>query len=343
MEKNSLTPTEVRRMLDQAENNLGDYLILATMALTGLSRGEIVGARGETTWHITRFMKSKDKKDTIWKERIVKRLQAGETDFQYKGKTWRLIGNGKYVRGTGKSSITGLLRENFQDDCRILVQERLRQKPTMIKLHAFLCEKYKSFLGNIKTGPVFDIADSTVPRILSRYGKLAGIPYKLKSHMLTEFYQRYQWGLPGLLGITEYTSESIEAMIRGGENEEVEFKGRITDSKDFCETMVAFANRIGGIILLGVDDQGNPLGDSEMDLTEVEKKITNLNHEYCDPHVRVSVSRVRIKDKNATVVKVNEGLDKPYWLKDKGFVIRNGSSDRIMKRSEVKGFFASRV
>ena len=86
--------------------------------------------------------------------------------------------------------------------------------------------------------------------------------------------------------------------------------------------------------MIGLDDQGTVVGVSD-DVHEIEEKITNINHEWCDPHVSFSVTIVNVRGKPVAVAQVKEGLDKPYWLKDKGFVIRNGSSDRIMKRSEV--------
>jgi predicted HTH transcriptional regulator len=86
--------------------------------------------------------------------------------------------------------------------------------------------------------------------------------------------------------------------------------------------------------LLGVDKKGVIQGVQEA-LADIELKITNFVHEWCDPHVFFKASAVEVEGKTVAVVEVKEGVDKPYWLKEKGFMIRNGSSDRIMKRSEV--------
>jgi ATP-dependent DNA helicase RecG len=139
--------------------------------------------------------------------------------------------------------------------------------------------------------------------------------------------------LTDVLGIAEVTPEFVKARTKE-EDEETEWKVRIAEPKEFCETLVSFANRIGGIVLLGVNKEGNIQGVQEP-LAEIELKITNFNHEWCDPHVVFKVSAVEVERRNVAVIEVKEGVDKPYWLKEKGFMIRNGSSDRIMKRSEV--------
>ena len=52
-------------------------------------------------------------------------------------------------------------------------------------------------------------------------------------------------------------SDKIQMLMQEGEGLTVEFKEKYTSRID--RDIVAFANSKGGLILLGVDDKGNPL------------------------------------------------------------------------------------
>lgn len=60
---------------------------------------------------------------------------------------------------------------------------------------------------------------------------------------------------PGQLNATR-----LRRLIRGGENERVEFKGRRASLADIVDAVVCFANGDGGLIIWGVDDSGSVAG-----------------------------------------------------------------------------------
>jgi len=56
-----------------------------------------------------------------------------------------------------------------------------------------------------------------------------------------------------------YDTEQLRALVGRGEGLTLEFKTcRNAINRDVYETVCAFLNRHGGIILLGVEDDGNP-------------------------------------------------------------------------------------
>jgi ATP-dependent DNA helicase RecG len=136
--------------------------------------------------------------------------------------------------------------------------------------------------------------------------------------------------------------ENIEVqlldMIDKGENVNVEFKKELS-SEEFLETVVAFANTSGGIIFLGVDDNCRIKGFKE----DVRSKIVDLIADHCDPPIEVQIdSRVLIQGTPITLVKVPEGTNKPYTLKERGIFVRRGSSDRQIKRTELDDIYAKK-
>jgi hypothetical protein len=325
-------------MLDLAESDVKspeDYPLLLTMAMTGLTRAEIVAdERPRSQFTIAQFPRARKEDERKLRESILQRLIEGKVPFVEVGqRTFRFSPNRKKIKVTSSNlRIHGLKIEDLHGDS-ITIKERSGRKPKSIKLHPFLSLKLTQFVGDRTEGRIFPISGDGVYKKTRRYGKLARIPFAVHPRMFEKFYENYQHVLTDVLGVAEVTPEFVKARTKE-EDEEIEWKARIGDPKEFCETLVSFSNRIGGMILLGVDNEGVIQGVQDA-LTEIELKVTNLIHDWCDPHVLFKASAVEVEGKTIVVVDVKEGIDKPYWLKEKGFLIRNGSSDRIMKRSEV--------
>ena len=136
--------------------------------------------------------------------------------------------------------------------------------------------------------------------------------------------------------------ENIEAhlldIIDKGENVNVEFKKEL-NRDEFLETVVSFANTYGGTIFLGVNDNGQVRGFKE----DVNARIMDLIAEHCDPTIEVQVdSGVLMQGVPITLVKVEEGVNKPYTLKDRGIFVRRGASDRQIKRTELDEIYAAK-
>ena len=69
-------------------------------------------------------------------------------------------------------------------------------------------------------------------------------------------------------------------LIEGGENIQVEFKKSTTEiTKDVYDTVCSFSNREGGIILLGVKDNGEILGVAPDAVDRMKKDfVTSINN-----------------------------------------------------------------
>ena len=110
------------------------------------------------------------------------------------------------------------------------------------------------------------------------------------------------------------------------ETESIEFKSQFTD--DICKDVIAFANTDGGIIYVGIDNEGNAIG-----LTNVDNEYTRITNGIRDaimPDVTMCV-KYAIRDNKTVRITVNEGTNKPYCLKSKGLkpsgvYVRQGTS-----------------
>lgn len=55
-------------------------------------------------------------------------------------------------------------------------------------------------------------------------------------------------------------SDYIKKLIEGGENQQLDFKYCVSDSRKIARTLVAFSNTDGGRLLIGVRDNGSIAG-----------------------------------------------------------------------------------
>lgn len=110
------------------------------------------------------------------------------------------------------------------------------------------------------------------------------------------------------------------------ESERIEYKQQFVD--DIYKQVIAFANTQGGVIYIGIDDEGNLTGIDNVD--EAYTKLTNGIRDAISPDVTMFV-RYELKDNKVISIEVGEGGYKPYYLKAKGMkpkgvYVRQGAS-----------------
>ena len=110
------------------------------------------------------------------------------------------------------------------------------------------------------------------------------------------------------------------------ESERIEYKSQMID--DIYKEVIAFANTEGGVIYIGVDDQGNPTGIENID--ETYTRLTNGVRDAIAPDVTMFVRYV-LRENKFIQIEVGEGSYKPYYLKVKGIkpsgvYVRQGAS-----------------
>ena len=120
------------------------------------------------------------------------------------------------------------------------------------------------------------------------------------------------------------------------ESERIEYKSQMTD--DIYKEVIAFANTDGGVIYLGVDDKGNPIGIDNVD--ETYTRLTNGIRDAIAPDVTMFVRYV-LQDNKVIQIEVAEGSYKPYYLKSKGIkpagvYVRQGASSVQASSEQIR-------
>ena len=120
------------------------------------------------------------------------------------------------------------------------------------------------------------------------------------------------------------------------ENEHIEYKSQMVD--DIYKEVIAFANTDGGVIYLGIDDDGNPVGIDDVD--EVYTRLTNGIRDAIAPDVTMFVRYV-LHENKVIQIEVAEGSYKPYYLKAKGMkpagvYVRQGASSVQASSEQIR-------
>lgn len=143
------------------------------------------------------------------------------------------------------------------------------------------------------------------------------------------------------------TLDAIRQQLLAGEDNFAEFKEvRLGDrsvispnSEQFAGELVAFANADGGVIFLGVADDGSVQGLPAGDLDRIEQWVVNIASAGCDPPIRPIIRRVRLTPDQGTeghllLVEIHRGL---FAHRTSGgrWLVRIGSTRRDLTAQEL--------
>jgi ATP-dependent DNA helicase RecG len=126
--------------------------------------------------------------------------------------------------------------------------------------------------------------------------------------------------------------EDIRDLIRQGEGGQLEFKEEPTLARGLAKAFVAFANHQGGIVLVGVTDRGQIAG--VQDWPALESKIRDAALNNCRPAAQIQVERVETPEGTVAVVRVPEGVEKPYRAANV-YYVRDGLRSRVATPPEL--------
>ncbi|MEA2033045.1 MAG: putative DNA binding domain-containing protein [Euryarchaeota archaeon] len=125
----------------------------------------------------------------------------------------------------------------------------------------------------------------------------------------------------------------IIKLLEKGESETVEFKPSLSQTDKIMESVSAFSNTKGGMIVIGVSDKGEVVG------VDIGKKtiesLANRIKQITDPMTYPSIYVEEITDKQVMVIEVVEGKQKPVLAFGRAFM-RVGKSNQKLGYEEIR-------
>jgi predicted HTH transcriptional regulator len=105
----------------------------------------------------------------------------------------------------------------------------------------------------------------------------------------------------------------LRKLIAGGENQQLDFKYCVSDSRKIARTLSAFSNSDGGRLLIGVRDNGSIAGirsDEEIYMVDTAAEL------FCRPPITYSIKQHSAEGKTILEIVVLRGDKRPYQVKD---------------------------
>ncbi|MEM7537526.1 MAG: RNA-binding domain-containing protein [Chloroflexota bacterium] len=133
------------------------------------------------------------------------------------------------------------------------------------------------------------------------------------------------------------TAEQLSIRITEGETLYTEFKSAKVHTDALSATLVSFLNTDGGVLLIGVDDDGQISGVDNPDA--MRQKIDQVLMNNISPPAVVNIENVPYQDKLILAVRVARGVDRPYQTQRGQCYIRVNAGKRLASRLEIQRMF----
>jgi ATP-dependent DNA helicase RecG len=130
-------------------------------------------------------------------------------------------------------------------------------------------------------------------------------------------------------------------LVALGEDSTRQFKADIRNGESLASEMAAFANAEGGVILIGVADDGSIPGLSRGDVSRINQLISNTASHLVGCPLVVQTENVRTEnDRIVIILTVPKGIDKPYFDKNGVIWLKSGADKRrVNSKEELRRLF----
>jgi hypothetical protein len=150
--------------------------------------------------------------------------------------------------------------------------------------------------------------------------------------------------------VNELDLDGLRRIITGFETERIEFKSAdfLNDTEEISAQLVAFANRNGGKILVGVKNDGTIEG-TKIDYDATSLNVLNIAHNNCSPRVELSFDFLASDGGDVLAIDVLRRKGIPVAvverrgpeIKRRTYYIRTGAGKRLVDDGTLRFMFNS--
>ncbi len=136
-------------------------------------------------------------------------------------------------------------------------------------------------------------------------------------------------------------TQELLAIIANGEDSRHQFKQNITRAESLVPELAAFSNSKGGLLLIGVTDEGGVQGLTIDDMGRINQLVSNAAKDV-KPPISVTTENVALPSGMVMVVDVPEGISKPYMDGNLHVWVKNSANkSKVSAREELLRMFQS--
>lgn len=131
----------------------------------------------------------------------------------------------------------------------------------------------------------------------------------------------------------------LENILKNEEGKQLEYKRDLSSPKNIMQTIVAFGNTAGGVILIGIEDGSKEVVGVE-NPTQEEEKLANIIADSIAPQIVPGIEVLSWRGRYLIKIDVYLSGSRPHYLKasgvEGGTYMRVGSSNRRVDMSGVE-------
>jgi predicted HTH transcriptional regulator len=123
----------------------------------------------------------------------------------------------------------------------------------------------------------------------------------------------------------------LAELLQRDEGKTLEFKRDLSSPEKVLQTLIAFANTAGGVLVIGVENRTKRVRGVSDPLLE-EERLASLITDRIEPRLVPNIEIVAWRSAQVLVVEVYPSSNRPHWLKnlgpENGVFVRIGSTNR---------------
>jgi len=136
------------------------------------------------------------------------------------------------------------------------------------------------------------------------------------------------------------TAADLAAILACGEDSRHQFKRDFTNTESLAAELAAFANLGGGMLLVGVGDDGKVTGLTLGGISRLNQLLSNTASQHVKPPINPTTSNIQTEQGLVMLIDVPEGLNKPYVDAHGRIWVKTGADKRqVTAREEMQRMF----
>lgn len=145
-------------------------------------------------------------------------------------------------------------------------------------------------------------------------------------------------------GAVNFSEAELLELIDDGEGRGLEFKRGLPRDERLARTLCAFANTRGGLLLVGVNDDGSLEGAPRPRQTMAD--IRRVGRDFLDPPIELTTQTTRCEERTIVVAQIPVSPSRPHKVlhetAEDEIVVRVGSSNRVARGATLSALRAGR-
>ncbi len=130
--------------------------------------------------------------------------------------------------------------------------------------------------------------------------------------------------------------QKLKSIIKTGENSYIQFKRMFNGPSQIAAEVGAFANSKGGMIIVGVDDDGEITGLEKTQIRNLNQWISNACTNKIEPQIAAEVNTLNIDESVVMVINIPKGPNKYYMSNGSDVWVKVGADKRKATKEEMR-------